>query len=88
MMAAGDKSQAQHEIRELFGCKLGIESDKITERKVSANPVIEANPWRALNGNHCLYTCMYMHNLVHATRRNQLPAFVSYLNWDMWWTTW
>ena len=32
-----DKSRLQRDIKELFGCKLGIESDKITERKVSAN---------------------------------------------------
>ena len=33
-----DKSRLQRDIKELFGCKLGIESDKITERKVSADP--------------------------------------------------
>ena len=37
-----DKSRLQRDIKELFGCKLGIESDKITERKVSADPGIEA----------------------------------------------
>ena len=35
-----DKSRLQRDIKELFGCKLGIESDKITERKVSADSAI------------------------------------------------
>ena len=62
-MDADDKSRAQRDIRELFGCKLGIESDKITERKVSANSAIEvrkSKPWRALNGNRCLSTCIHI----------------------------
>ena len=50
-MEADEKSQAQREIRELFSCRLGIGSEKITERKVSVDPAIEAGKsWRALNG--------------------------------------
>ena len=37
-----DKSRLQRDIKELFGCRLGIESDKITERKVSENLTIKA----------------------------------------------
>ena len=39
-----DKSRLQRDIKELFGCKLGIESDKITERKVSADPAKNGEP--------------------------------------------
>ena len=56
MMASEDRSQSQRDIRELFTCKLGIESDKITERKVSENTAKLELAWRALNGNHCLHT--------------------------------
>ena len=37
-----DKSRQQRDIKELFSCKLGIESAKITERKVSENRAIKA----------------------------------------------
>ena len=60
-----DKSRVQRDIKELFSCKLGIESAKITERKVSENRVIKAienasTPWRALNGIHSP-VCVHKH---------------------------
>ena len=76
-----DKSRLQRDIKELFGCKLGIESDKITERKVSADPAIEARNGEPASAR--IKWNSYMHTI-----RNQLPVFVSCLNLDMWLTTW